>query len=155
MEPIQVKNSGYVELKKIEDGHDGNLVVMEARRDLPFEVKRIYFINNLENCISVRGHHAHRTLQQCIFCVSGGFTLGLDDGEIQQEIRIYRDNVGVLLMPGLWHTMHSFSSGCVLLVAASDYFDEADYIRDYDEFKQWLSDSEVPRESVPRNPTPP
>ena len=138
MEPIQVKRSGYVELKKIDDGHDGNLIVLEELKDVPFDVKRLYYINNLENCVSVRGHHAHRTLQQVIFCVSGGFTLGLDDGETKQALRLYRDNVGVILGPGLWHTMHSFSTGCVLLVVASDYFDEADYIRDYDEFQNWV-----------------
>ena len=139
LEPLGVRHSGYVRLKKIADGHDGNLVVMEALRDVPFAIKRVYYINNLENCISVRGHHAHRTLKQVIFCLAGSFVLGLDDGERQQELHLFRDNIGVILNPGLWHTMHSFSSGCVLLVAASDYFDEADYIRDYNEFKKWLT----------------
>ena len=61
-------------------------------------------------------------------------TLTLDDGETQQDILMREDNAGIILDPMLWHTMHDFSSGCVLLVAASDYYDEADYIRDYDEF---------------------
>ncbi len=137
MEPIRVKHSGYVELKKIDDGRDGNLIILEQLRDVPFEVRRVYYINNLENCVSVRGHHAHKTLHQAIFCISGSFVLGLDDGEAKQEISMFRDNLGVLLGPGLWHTMHSFSAGCVLLVVASDYYDPGDYIRDYAQFQTW------------------
>ena len=132
--PIRVRQSGYVPLNKIHDGHDGSLCVIDAMRSVPFAIKRVYFINNLENCVSIRGKHAHRELSQVIFCISGSFVLGLDDGHEQQEIHMIRDNVGVTLGPGLWHTMHSFSSGCVLLVAASDYYDESDYIRNYDEF---------------------
>ena len=136
--PIQVDFSGYVELQRIYDGRDGHLCVMEAERQVPFAVKRVYYINGLENCVSVRGKHAHKSLRQVIFCIHGSFILTLDDGVRTQSIHMYRDNVGVILDPGLWHTMHAFSSGCVLLVVASDYYDEADYIRDYDTFKTWL-----------------
>ena len=73
-----------------------------------------------------------------IFCICGSFILDLDDGRTRQSVRLDRDNVGVRLGPGLWHCMHSFSSGCVLLVAASDWYDEADYIRDYDDFRAWV-----------------
>lgn len=138
LDPIRVQHSGYVELNKILDGHDGALCVIDAMRSVPFDIKRVYFINSLENCVSVRGKHAHRKLCQVIFCISGSFVLGLDDGHAQQEIHMLRDNVGVTLGPSLWHTMHSFSSGCVLLVAASDYYDESDYIRDYDEFLAYV-----------------
>jgi hypothetical protein len=137
LDPIRVRHSGYVQLNKSHDGHDGSLCVIEALRSVPFEIKRVYFINNLENCVSVRGKHAHRELTQVIFCISGSFVLGLDDGYKKQEIHMFRDNVGVILGVGLWHTMHSFSSGCVLLVAASDYYDESDYIRDYDTFLEY------------------
>lgn len=131
---ILVKNSGYVNLKLIRDDRDGNLVILESLRDVPFEVKRLYYITNLENAVSVRGKHAHRNLEQVIFCIQGSFTLGLDDGTNRQKILVNRVNVGVRLGKMLWHTMEDFSSGCVLLVVASDYYDEADYIRDYDEF---------------------
>jgi hypothetical protein len=134
MESIIVKNSGYVELKKIHDDRDGNLIILEALRDIPFEIKRIYYINNLENSVSIRGKHAHKELEQVIFCISGSFILGLDDGVATQKILMKKDNVGVILGKLLWHTMEDFSSGCVLLVVASDYFIESDYIRDYDEF---------------------
>lgn len=139
--PITVKNSGYVELKRLDDSPDGVLAVMEGNRDIPFDIKRIYYITRLDNCLSIRGKHAHKELQQVIFCINGSFMLSLDDGEQQQEVRMWRDNIGVILGKELWHTMHSFSTGCVLLVAASDYFDEADYIRDYDEFLAYVGAS--------------
>jgi hypothetical protein len=134
MYDIKVKNSGCVSLKRIVDDRDGSLCIMEAGKDIPFEIKRVYYIGNLENASSVRGKHAHRKLRQAIFCVSGSFVLRLDDGSVRQDVHLWRDNVGVLLEPGLWHEMRDFSSGCILLVVASDYYDEADYIRDYDEF---------------------
>ncbi len=135
---IEVRNSGWLQLLKIDDGNDGNLCVMEVQRDIPFDIKRVYFITHLDNCVSIRGKHAHRQLHQAIFCIHGSFILSLDDGERTQDVHMYRDRLGVLLGAGLWHTMHTFSSGCVVLVAASDYFDERDYIRDYDEWKRWL-----------------
>jgi hypothetical protein len=134
VQDIVVKKSGLINLKKIYDGSDGTLCIAESMRDLPFELKRLYYITNLLNERSVRGKHAHRNLWQAIFCISGSFTLGLDDGCTRQELRVWRSHQGVLLGPGLWHTMSDFSAGCVLLVAASDYYDERDYIRDYDEF---------------------
>lgn len=134
MQAINVKNSGYVELPRIIDERDGVLSIMEGNKDIPFDIKRVYYINHLENLQSVRGRHAHKTLQQVIFCINGSFVLSLDDGHVKQDIHMWRDNVGVILGTGLWHEMHSFSSGCVLLVVASDYYDETDYIRDYEAF---------------------
>ena len=134
MDKIIVKNSGIVTLPRIVDDRDGVLCIMNSLQEIPFEIKRMYYINNLDPKSSLRGKHAHRKLRQVIFCINGCFTLTLDDGEIQQDILMREDNIGVILDPMLWHTMHDFSSGCVLLVAASDYYDEADYIRNYDEF---------------------
>jgi dTDP-4-dehydrorhamnose 3,5-epimerase-like enzyme len=132
--PILFKNSGYIELKKIKDERDGSLIIANAIQDIPFEIKRVYFINQLENSISIRGKHAHRNLEQVIFCINGNFTLGLDDGTRKQKIVMNQDNIGVKLGSMLWHTMENFSSDCILLIFASDYYSEADYIRDYDEF---------------------
>ena len=134
MDNIIVKNSGIVTLPRIVDDRDGVLCIMNSLQEIPFEIKRMYYINNLDPKSSLRGKHAHRKLRQVIFCINGCFTLTLDDGETQQDILMREDNIGVILDPMLWHTMHDFSSGCVLLVAASDYYDEADYIRNYDEF---------------------
>lgn len=131
---INVKHSGFITLKRVVDERDGVLSIMEAQKDIPFDIKRVYYINHLDNQQSVRGKHAHKTLQQVIFCINGSFKLALDDGTNKQEIHMWKDNVGVVIGTGLWHEMHSFSSGCVLLVVASDYYDESDYIRDYEEF---------------------
>ncbi|TGL82571.1 sugar 3,4-ketoisomerase [Leptospira yasudae] len=136
---IDVKNSGYIQLKKIRDDRDGNLIIAETFKDVPFEIKRVYYINNLENSVSIRGLHAHRKCEQVIFCISGSFVLSLDDGLKKQSILMNQDNVGVKLGKLLWHSMSDFSSGCVLLVLASDFYEESDYIRDYDEFLQIVS----------------
>ena len=131
---VKVKNSGVVILPRIVDERDGALCIMNSLQEIPFDIKRVYYINNLDPQSSIRGKHAHRKLRQVIFCINGCFTLSLDDGESRQDILMREDNVGIILEPMLWHTMKNFSSGCVLLVAASDYYNEADYIRDYNEF---------------------
>lgn len=141
LSPLKVKNSGYVELKKVIDARDGVLCIMEGVRDIPFEIKRVYYITHIENDVSIRGKHAHRTLNQVIFCISGSFVLSLDDGHSKQDILMRNSDTGVILGPRLWHTMHNFSSGCVLLIVASDYYDEEDYIRNYHEFIQYIQDT--------------
>ena len=136
---IIVKNSGYIELPKITDARDGSLNIMETHKHIPFDIKRVYYINHLEHCVSERGQHAHKQLKQVIFCISGSFVLKLDDGKKKQEILMWRDNIGVILGPKLWHSMYKFSNGCTLLVVASDFYDENDYIRNYDEFLKYIS----------------
>ena len=136
---ILVRNSGWIQAKRIQDARDGLLCILEAETDVPFKINRLYYITNLENAHSVRGLHAHRKLWQAIFCISGSFVLSLDDGSRQQQIRMWRSDQGIILGPGLWHSMHDFSNGCVLLVVASDHYDESDYIRDYDEFKRFVA----------------
>lgn len=132
--PILVKHSGVVILKRIVDERDGILCIAEMMKDIPFEAKRVYYISHLDQQASLRGKHAHHTLQQVIFCINGSFVLTLDDGERKQDVVMWREDVGVVLGPHLWHTMHSFSNGCILLVFASDYYNESDYIRNYQEF---------------------
>ena len=78
---LVVKNSGLLALKFFKDLPDGNLFIAEAREQVPFDIKRVYFINTLANQKAIRGKHAHRELQQGIFCISGSFTLHLDDGK--------------------------------------------------------------------------
>lgn len=131
---IRVRNSGLLDLRCFKDPPDGNLYIAEAHRHVPFAIQRAYFINNLSNRIAVRGKHAHRRLTQAIFCISGSFTLHLDDGQTKQRLLLNDPARGVLLGPMLWHTMSAFSYDCVILVLASAAFDEADYIRDYAEF---------------------
>jgi hypothetical protein len=132
---LRVKNSGFIDLKFVKDLPDGNLYIAEGQKQIPFDIKRVYFINNLANPAAVRGKHAHRKLNQAIFCINGSFVLHLDDGENKQKITLNDASRGILLGPLLWHTMASYSYDCVMLVLASDAYKESDYIRDYDEFK--------------------
>ncbi len=131
---LRVRNSGVIELHFFKDLPDGNLFIAESRKHIPFDIKRVYFINSLANPKAVRGKHAHRTLEQALFCISGSFVLHLDDGRAKQRITMNNAARGVRLGTFLWHTMTSFSYDCVLLVLASAAFDESDYIRDYKTF---------------------
>jgi hypothetical protein len=139
MDQPRVKNSGYVQLKSIKDDSDGLLTVAEAGKDIPFDIKRIYYITNLENFISIRGKHAHKKLEQVLFCINGSFHLILDDGTNRETILMNNVNKGVILGKELWHEMTDFSAGCILLVLASDIFDESDYLRDYDTFLKYIN----------------
>ena len=131
---IRVNNSGVLVLQFFDDGKDGKLVIAEGKQNVPFEIKRVYYIAGMENAAAVRGKHAHKKLEQIIFCVHGSFDLELDDGQTKQTIPLANPYYGVLLGPKLWHTMTNFSKDCVILVLANDYYDESDYIRDYQEF---------------------
>jgi dTDP-4-dehydrorhamnose 3,5-epimerase-like enzyme len=131
---IKVKNSGIIKLQFFDDFPDGNLVIGEAKKSVPFEIKRIYYINNLFNKKSTRGLHAHKKLEQIIFCVNGSFELKLDDGKNKQKISMNNPYWGVRLGSMLWHSMEKFSNDCVILVLANEYYKEYDYIRDYNEF---------------------
>lgn len=134
---IKVKNSGIVRLQYFEDPPDGNLAIAENNKNIPFEVKRVYFINSLNNPKAVRGKHAHKRLKQVIFCINGSLQLALDDGETTQTIVMDNPYVGILLGNLLWHEMKYFSKNCVILVLADDYYNNEDYIRDYEEFSKY------------------
>lgn len=134
MESLQVNRCAYVELDYLKDGADGVLSVAECGRQVPFDVKRVYYIYHLNEPHAVRGRHAHKHNRQVLFCINGSFTLLLDDGTRRQEILLDRPNVGVYMDIMLWHEMYRFSDNCILLVLASDLYDESDYIRAYDAF---------------------
>ena len=121
-------------LKEINDYPDGNLSVAEESKDIPFHIKRVYYIYDLFNEIAARGKHAHKNLEQVLFCISGSFKLMLDDGKTKTNIEMDTPNEGIYIGNYIWHTMCEFSKDCIILVLASDYFKESDYIRDYDEF---------------------
>jgi hypothetical protein len=138
MKKLIVKNSGFVKLKSFNDFPDGNLIIAEAKKDIPFDIKRTYVINKLFNDKSKRGHHAHRKCEQVIFCINGSFKIKLDDGVNTQILTMEDPSLGVILGAGLYHKMFSFTSDCVILVFASEYFNEKDYIRSYDEFLKYV-----------------
>ena len=131
---FRVRNSRIIPLRCFPDLPDGNLFIAEEGRQIPFPIRRVYFINTLANARAVRGRHAHRRLQQVLFCISGSFLLTLDDGARTQRIRVNDPSCGIYLGPRLWHTMSGFSYDCVILVLASAHFDEKDYLRDYAAF---------------------
>jgi dTDP-4-dehydrorhamnose 3,5-epimerase-like enzyme len=136
---IKVKNSGLVKLQFFDDFPDGSLVIGESRKNIPFDIKRMYYINSLFNKKAKRGYHAHKKLEQIIFCINGNFVLSLDDGRTKQKILLNDPYYGVRLGPRLWHTMEKFSPDCVILVLADDYYKESDYIRNYEEFLRYIS----------------
>ena len=113
----------------------GSLVALEIgrRKEVPFEVKRVYYIYETEKGVS-RGFHAHRNLKQIAICVSGKCRMLLDNGKVREEMWMSSATKGLLIENMVWREMHDFSSDCVLLVLASEHYDESDYIRNYSEF---------------------
>lgn len=111
----------------------GQLVAIEAMKDLPFEIKRVYYIYDTLPGVR-RGFHAHRNLQQILLCVNGSCKIHLDNGFDTAEVLLDKPNVGLYIANDMWREMYDFTPGAVLLVLASEYYDEADYIRNYDNF---------------------
>lgn len=111
----------------------GSLVAMEAGKAIPFEIKRAYYIFGTKSGVS-RGFHAHKALRQVAVCASGKCRMLLDDGVNKEEIWLDAPSKGVVIEPMVWHEMHDFSDDCVMLVLASEAYDESDYIRSYEGF---------------------
>ena len=118
----------------------GNLTVVENGKDVPFDVKRVYYLYDVPGG-ATRGGHAHRELSQLIVAVSGCFSVMLDDGHNQRVFQLNRSNVGIYIAPGIWRVLDDFSSGSVCLVLASEKYDASDYINDYDEFVSYKSEN--------------
>ncbi len=116
----------------------GSLVAIEAHKTVPFEVKRVYYIFGTKPVVS-RGFHAHRALQQVAVCVAGKCRMVLDDGHQREDVWLDSPTKGLLIGNLVWREMHDFSPDCVLLVLASEFYNEADYIRSYAEFKRILA----------------
>ncbi|MBF7143755.1 MULTISPECIES: sugar 3,4-ketoisomerase [Pseudomonas] len=125
-----------LDLKTLGDER-GHLVVLENNRDVPFEVKRVYYLTDTQPGVP-RGFHAHKQLLQVAVCVSGKCLMKLDDGILKEEVWLDTPNKAILIDKMIWHEMHDFSHGCVLLVLASDFYDEADYVRDYSRFLEMI-----------------
>ena len=111
----------------------GRLVAIEGGRLVPFDIARVYYIFDTDQGVA-RGYHAHRTLKQYAICVSGSCVMRVDNGSETSELRLDRPHQALYLGPMIWHEMHDFSPECVLLLVADAIYDEADYIRDYQEF---------------------
>ena len=116
----------------IGDGR-GQLVALEGNKNIPFDIKRVYYMTGMKPGVP-RGFHAHRRLQQVAVCVAGHCRFILDDGSLREEVWLDSPAKGLLIGNMVWREMHDFSQDCVLMVLASEYYDEADYIRDYEHF---------------------
>jgi dTDP-4-dehydrorhamnose 3,5-epimerase-like enzyme len=115
----------------------GSLVALEQHRSVPFNIKRIYYIFDTAPGVR-RGFHAHKELQQVAFCVSGSCKFLLDDGSTKCEVLLHDRTKGIFIDKMIWREMFDFSSDCVLMVLASEYYDESDYIRNYGDFIKYF-----------------
>jgi dTDP-4-dehydrorhamnose 3,5-epimerase-like enzyme len=130
--------NGYKELKffTAAESQDGTLTVIEKKDNLPFEVKRVYYICGAPQNL-VRGRHAHRKLKRILFCPSGSCDFILDDGRERVTIKMRNRDHGLYIYGSLWLEFSNFSPDCVVICLASDEYDEVDYIRDYDQFLEF------------------
>lgn len=135
MNKNSVYNCNVVLLNKIHN-RAGNITIVENDNNIPFQVKRIYYLYDIP-CGESRGGHAHKELYQLIVATSGSFDVLLDDGTNKRIVRLNRPDCGLLVVPGIWRELIEFSSGSVCLVLASTKYYEADYIRDYSYFKNY------------------
>ena len=123
-----------IDIRKFSDNR-GYLSVIEGGLDVPFEIKRIYYLYQVPEV--ARGAHAHKALQQLIIAANGSFTITLDDGTNKKSFTLNRPYQGLLIVPGIWRDLDDFSSGAVLLCLASEHYQAEDYIRDYNEFIEY------------------
>lgn len=115
----------------------GSLVALEANKTIPFDIKRVYYIFATETGVA-RGFHAHKALKQVAVCVTGTCRMLLDNGCNKEEVLLDSPTKGLMIEGLVWREMHDFSSDCVLLVLASELYDECDYIRNYDDFLELI-----------------
>ncbi|MCD8202961.1 MAG: FdtA/QdtA family cupin domain-containing protein [Prevotella sp.] len=125
-----------IDLPKIVD-YRGNLTVAESITHVPFNIKRVYWVYDVPGGES-RGGHAHKNCVTLIIAVSGSFTVTLDDGTNKHTYLLNHPYQGLIVETGIWRTLDDFSSGAVCLVLASENYDENDYIREYDEFLEYV-----------------
>lgn len=135
MKHTTIDDCKIIDLRKISDPR-GNLTPIEGGKDIPFDIKRIYYLYDVPGGES-RGAHAHKALQQLIVAANGSFAITLDDGTNRKTFHLNRSYYGLLIVPGIWRDLDDFSSGAVLLCLASEHYEASDYIRSYDEFIQY------------------
>ncbi len=127
-----IEDCKMVALNRI-NNRSGNITVVQNDVDIPFSVRRVYYLYDVPGGES-RGAHGHRTLQQLIMAVSGSFEVTIDDGRSKKSFVLNRPFFGLHVPPGMWRDISNFSSGAICLVLASGYYDEGDYLRSYDDF---------------------
>lgn len=111
----------------------GKLISLEGNKNIPFEIKRVYYIyDTLPN--QARGQHAHRSLEQIIIAIDGACQFVLDDGKTREKVWLNSPDKALYIGKNMWREMKHFSYGCKLMILASEYYDEKEYIRNYNEF---------------------
>lgn len=134
-------NRNQIELKIIQDDR-GKLIALEALKNVPFEIKRVYFLYDL-NEEKARGFHAHKELEQMMLCLNGSCSVVLDDGKSKSLHLLSAPSKALFINKMIWHEMRDFSKDCILIVLANDFYDESDYIRNYEEFLTRCSQSSI------------
>ncbi len=127
-----LKNCKLIDLPKITDPR-GNLSVIEGGVQIPFDIKRVFYLYDVPTGAD-RGAHAHKALHQFLICLSGSFDVSIDDGFEKETIHLNRPWQGLHIPPMIWAAEINFDPGSVCLVMASDRYDESDYYRNYDDF---------------------
>lgn len=130
---MSVDDCRLVELPVVHNPQ-GNLTFIEGERHVPFDIARVYYLYDVPGG-ATRGGHAHRELQQLLVAMSGSLEIVIDDGANRKGIRLNRSYIGLYMPSMIWRELVDFSSGSVCMVLASAPYEEADYIRDYDEFR--------------------
>lgn len=119
----------------------GQLVALEEFKDIPFEIKRVYYMYDTGEGVR-RCYHAHKSLKQILICIHGSCKILLDNGSEKKEVPLEKPYEGLYVASNMWREMYDFSSDAVLMVLASEYYDESDYIRNYDEFLKYIDKKE-------------
>lgn len=129
---MTIEDCKLIKLPEFSDNR-GSLCAIENNKEIPFEIKRIYYLyKNLKN--TIRGSHAHKELKQLIIAIKGSFDILLDDGNNKKNFNLNSEKEGLFICPMIWRELSNFSSDAVCLVLASDLYKEKDYYRDYDDF---------------------
>jgi hypothetical protein len=140
-----MKNSIYncviLPLSKIHN-RAGNITIVEGQRNIPFDIRRVYYLYDIPGGED-RGGHAHKELHQLIVAASGSFDVLLDDGENKKIVTLNRPDYGLMVVPGIWRELFEFSSGAICLVLVSHKYDNNDYIRDHDQFISFCQGKKV------------
>ena len=131
---MSINKCRIIDLPKIDDPR-GSLSFIESGRHVPFDIKRVYYLFDVPGGAQ-RGGHAHKELYQLIIAISGSFDVHISDGHQKRLIQLNRSYQGLFICPMIWREIDNFSSGAVCVVLASDFYDESDYYRDYEDYRK-------------------
>lgn len=141
MNKLSVFDCSLLHLPKIQN-RAGNITPVENQIEVPFEIKRIFYLYDIPGGES-RGAHAHKECHQFLIAASGAFEVLLDDGRTKRQVQLNRPYIGLHIQPGIWASELNFSSGAICLVLASNEYSPEDYIRDYEEFLKYRKINET------------